>query len=440
MNRFLKYFLIAIMILAKTSCGDVDRNQTTDVGELDIKTALKTRFLRYVTYDTQSDASSSTAPSTYKQLVFARLLVEECKAIGLIDVKVCANGIVTATLPANTDAALPVIGFLAHMDTSPDASGEGVIPRVFENYDGRDIVLDGGTVISPNEFAGLNRYIGQTIITASGNTLLGADNKSGIAIILTAMEYLIRNPDIPRGKIRIAFTPDEEIGRGTVNFDVEAFGADFAYTVDGGAVGTITFENFNAAMARIEITGRSIHPGTAKGIMVNSALIAADFISAFPPEEVPANTSGHEGFFHLVRMEGNVEKSTMEFLIRCFDEENFEARKRFVADLADKFNEKHGANTVKADIWDQYYNMRKMIDDRLIEYTISAYIAAGIEPIRIPTRGGTDGSRLSYMGLTCPNIFTGGYNFHGPYEFIVLESMIKAVDVVLQLIKNAENY
>jgi tripeptide aminopeptidase len=420
-----------MMIFALCSCNETIVNQEYNY-ESDLKTAIKTRFLKYVSYDTQSNASSEVAPSTQSQLEFAQLLVDECIAIGLSNVSLCKSGIVMATLPGNTGVATPTIGFLAHMDTSPDASGKNVVPRIWENYDGNDIVLDGVT-ISPAEFSALSKYIGKTIITASGNTLLGADNKAGIAIILTAMEYLLHNPQILRNNIRVAFTPDEEIGRGTANFDVAAFGADFAYTVDGGGEGALTFENFNAAMARIEITGRSIHPGTAKGIMKNSALIAADFIQALPADDTPAHSSGYEGFFHLTRSEGMVEKSTLEILIRCFDEEEFEQRKKFIADLADTFNEKYGAGTVKADIREQYLNMRKMLSDELIDYTIASYNAIGIEPVIRPTRGGTDGARLSYMGLPCPNIFTGGYNYHGPYEFVVLESMVRAVDLVVNL-------
>gem|GEM_PF-10228 len=398
-----------------------------------IKTAVLERVLRYVSHDTQSDPNSDAAPSTEKQTEFAKILAEECKAAGLSEVVLNGHGIVTATLPSNIEAGVPVIGFIAHMDTSPDASGQDVIPRVFENYDGKDIVLNAKTVISPDEFPDLKKYAGQTIITASGGTLLGADDKAGIAIILTAMEHLLQNPQIPRGKIRIAFTPDEEIGRGTVNFDIEAFGADFAFTVDGGALGELTFENFNAAKAQMEITGRAIHPGSAKGIMKNAALIATELASAFPANDTPANTEGYEGFYHLTKIEGHAERAVMEILIRSFDGEDFEARKKFVAELADDFNGKYGENTVKLDMTDQYYNMKDKIDPEIIKYAKAAFAAAGVKPDTVPARGGTDGAALSHRGLPCPNIFTGGYNSHGPYEFIPLESMEKAVGVVVNL-------
>jgi tripeptide aminopeptidase len=402
-------------------------------GEFDMKTAVLERFLNYIAYDTQSDPDSNTTPSTSKQMIFARYLYEECKTIGLSEIELNEYGIVTATLPANIEDDVPVIGFLAHMDTSPEFSGKDVVPQIIENYDGKDIVLNAETVLSPEEFPALRNYIGQTIITTSGDTLLGADNKAGIAIILTAMEYLIQHSEIPRGKIRIAFTPDEEIGRGTDNFDVDAFGADFAFTVDGGPLGDLEFENFNAARALLEITGRSVHPGSAKGIMKNSVLIAAEIASAFPPDEVPAKTEGYEGFYHLVRIDGDVAKTRMEIIIRCFDRKKFEARKEFVVNLVNSFNRKYGEKTVKLDINDQYYNMKEKIDPHIIEYAKAAFSTAGVEANIVPVRGGTDGAMLSYKGLPCPNIFTGGHNFHGPYEFISVESMVKAAYVIINL-------
>jgi len=440
MKNFKKVILIIVTLSIGlvASCGKSEENEAyTDFTPMaDIKTGVLERFLRYVTHDTQSDPNSDAAPSTQTQMDFAKLLAEECRAMGLSDVKLSEYGIVTATLPANIDAKVPVIGFISHVDTSPESSGTDVKPLLFENYDGENIVLPSGTVISPDEFPVLKNYIGQTIITGSGDTLLGADDKSGLAIIMTAMEHLIQNPEIPHGEIRIAFTPDEEIGAGTDNFDVEAFGADFAFTVDGGEIGDISFENFNAAQAVIEITGKSIHPGSAKGIMVNSALIAAEIVSSFPNGETPATTEGYEGFYHVTNISGNVEKSEITLIIRCFDSEEFEARKRFVSELTDTFNNKYGENTVKLNMTDQYYNMIEMIPSEIIEYAKSAYIAAGVEPVVHATRGGTDGSMLSFKGLPCPNIFTGGHNFHGPYEFIPLESMVKAVDVVVQLSAN----
>jgi tripeptide aminopeptidase len=398
-----------------------------------VKAAVLERFLRYVMYDTQSDLNSDTVPSTSKQLDFAKLLFEEAKAIGLSDVHLSDAGIVTATLPSNIDADAPVLGLFAHMDTSPEASGKNVIPQVHENYDGKDIVLSTETVLSPEEFPSLQNYIGQTIITASGDTLLGADNKAGIAEILTAVEYLIQYPEIPHGKIRIAFVPDEEIGRGVDHFDVHAFGADFAFTIDGGTLGELEFENFNAAWASFEITGRTIHPGSAKGIMKNAVLIATELVSAFPPDDVPAKTEGYDGFYHLVGIEGDVAKTKMDILIRYFDDEEFESRKQFVADLTNDFNIKYGENTVKLDMRDQYYNMKEKIDPQIIEYAKVAFAAAGVEPVIVPVRGATDGAILSRRGLPCPDVFAGGYNFHGPYEFIPLESMEKAVHVIISL-------
>ena len=406
-------------------------NKTYD----DITTGVRERFLRYVTHNTQSDPNSDTSPSTSGQTDFAKLLAEECTAIGLIDVTFCDFGIVMATLPANINFDVPVIGFIAHMDTAPDAPGANVIPRVHGNYDGGDIVLDHGTVISPDEFPFMTGYIGQTLITASGDTLLGADDKSGIAIILTAMEYLIQNPDIPRGKIRIAFTPDEEIGRGIENFDVEAFGADFAFTVDGGPLGELTYENFNAADASIEITGRSTHPGSAKGIMVNAALIAAEFVAAFPADEIPAATEGCEGFYHILSIEAGVESARIELIIRCFDK--FEERKQFVTDLTAEFNERYGAGTLTLNLSDQYFNMKPMIEPWIIEYAESAFAAAGVVLYTAPARGGTDGAGLSYRGLPCPDIFTGMRNIHSIHEFISLETMVKAVEVIIELSRSS---
>jgi tripeptide aminopeptidase len=435
MKKFITMGSIILFLLTLLT-GCVSRiTLETYAGEFktydDIRTGVLERFLEYVTHDTQSDPYSDTAPSTSRQMAFAKLLADECRAIGLTDVTLCEFGIVMATLPANIEADIPIIGFIAHMDTHPDASGANVVPRIHENYDGTDIVLHHGTVISPDEFPALNNYIGQTIITASGDTLLGADDKAGIAIILTAVEYLIQNPDIPRGKIRIAFTPDEEIGRGTVNFDVAAFGADFAFTVDGGPLGELTYENFNAARAVIEIKGRSIHTGYAKGIMVNAGLIAAELSAALPSDERPVNTEGYEGFYHVDKIDGGVERATIEIMIRAFDD--FEARKQFITDLVAGFNAQYGAGTVTLSITDQYYNMHEMIDPWIIDYAKTAFIAAGVEPYNVPTRGGTDGSILSYRGLPCPNIFTGMYNFHGHYEFVTLETMVKAVEAVIEL-------
>jgi tripeptide aminopeptidase len=432
MKKILALLLAMGILSFCVSCGKSDTPAEFETYN-DITTGVRERFLRYVTHDTQSDPNSDTSPSTSGQMDFAKLLAEECISIGLIDVTLNEFGIVTATLPANVNFDVPVIGFIAHMDTAPDASGANVIPRVHENYDGGDIVLDHGTVISPDEFPFMAGYAGQTLITASGDTLLGADNKSGIAIILTALEYLIQNPEIPRGKIRIAFTPDEEIGRGTENFDVNAFGADFAFTVDGGQLGEISYENFNAAAASIEITGRSTHPGYAKGIMVNAALIAAEFVAAFPSDEIPANTEGREGFYHIYSIEANEESARIDLIIRCFYADEFEERKQFVTDLVAEFNERYGDGTLTLNLSDQYFNMMPMIEPWIIEYTESAFAAAGVVPYAVAARGGTDGAALSHRGLPCPNIFTGMRNIHSIHEFISLETIVKAVEVVIEL-------
>ncbi|MCL2087025.1 MAG: peptidase T [Oscillospiraceae bacterium] len=399
----------------------------------DIKTGVRERFLRYVTYDTQSDLDSDTSPSSSKQIDFAKILAEECKAIGLVEVELSEYGIVTATLPANTQGDIPVVGFLSHMDTAPDASGAGVVPRVHENYDGNDIVLDAGTVISPTEFPELRNYVGQTLVTASGDTLLGADDKSGLAIIMSAMEYLIKNPDIPHGKIRIAFTPDEEIGRGTENFDVEAFGVDFAFTVDGGPVGDFTYENFNAVRADIEIFGRAMHTGYAKGTMVNSMLIANELIAALPADKAPVNTEGYEAFYHVLSVEGGVEKTTIAIPIRSFFEDEMDEMKLTIQLLVDDINEEYGEGTASVTFTDQYSNMSSQIEPWIIELAERAYNAAGIEFAPTPARGGTDGSNLSFRGIPCPDIFTGMRNFHGLYEYIAVESMEKSAQVVLKI-------
>jgi len=434
MKKIIAFILATTLLLISVACNNNTAPPTQEPeGEFDMQEAVLQRFLSYVVHDTQSDDDSEATPSTAKQIDFAKILVEECKKIGLSDVELSPYGIVTATLPANTDEDTKVIGLIAHMDTAPDASGEGVVPLLHENYNGGDIVLPHGITISPNEFPELKNYIGQTIITASGDTLLGADDKAGIAIILTAMEYLLRNPEIPHGKIRIAFTPDEEIGRGTENFDIEAFGADFALTIDGGATGELEFENFNAARAVFEIHGKSVHPGYAKGIMINAALIASELVSEFPPGETPANTEGYEGFYHIMNIEGGVEKATVNVIIRSFDEDEFEARKKFAKDLAARFNEKYGEGTVVLSLNDQYFNMMEFVPDWVIELAKDAFSAAGVKPVIKPIRGGTDGAMLSNRGMPTPNIFTGGYNFHGPYEFAVLESMVKAVNVIINL-------
>lgn len=401
------------------------------------------RFLNYVKYDTRSDSSSETTPSSSNQLVLAKDLVEELKAVGLEDVSLDENGYIMATLPSNIDRKVPTIGFIAHMDTSPEMPGDNVKPKVVENYNGEDIILNEAQniVLSPKEFPELKDYTGKTIITTDGTTLLGADDKAGIAEIITAMEYLIAHPEIPHGTIRIGFTPDEEIGRGADHFDVEKFGADFAYTLDGGPVGELEYENFNAAGAKVVIHGVNIHPGSAKDRMKNSMLIASEYISMFPANETPAATEGYEGFYHLVSMAGDIERTELNYIIRDFEKDTFEARKQFMQDLCNKLNLKYGEGTVEIEIKDQYFNMKEKLEDSMyvVDIAIEAMKSAGVEPVIKPIRGGTDGARLSFMGLPTPNIFAGGHNFHGRYEFVPTFAMEKAVDVIVKIAEIVAN-
>lgn len=399
---------------------------------------VKDRFLEYVKHHTTSDESVKSCPSTKQQAEFAQFLAEECKQIGLSNVIVDEYGYVYAFLPSNTDKQIQTIGFIAHMDTSPDASGEHVSPQITENYDGKDIVLKRGTTISPTEFPSLLQYKGETIITSDGITLLGADDKAGIAEILTAMEYLVQHTEIEHGKISICFTPDEEIGRGADLFNVSTFGADFAYTVDGGAVGELEYENFNAAKANITIQGKSVHPGTAKNVMINAGLIAAEIISSFPVEQTPSHTENYEGFYHLCYCNSNVGSATLSYMIRDFDKNGFENRKTFLENMIAEKNEKYH-DRIYLTIYDQYQNMVSQIQDKphIIELAKSSMLECGITPVIQPIRGGTDGARLSFMGLPCPNLFTGGHNFHGPYEYIPISSMEKAVQVIVNICKNA---
>ncbi|AGB18459.1 MULTISPECIES: peptidase T [Thermoanaerobacterium] len=397
------------------------------------------RFLKYVKYETTSDENSSKCPSTDGQMVFAKDLAAELKAIGLTDVSVDENGYVMGTVPSNIDRKIPVVGFISHMDTSPDMSGKNVNPQIIENYDGKDIILnkDKNIVLSPSDFPELKDYIGKTLITTDGTTLLGADDKAGIAEIVTACEYLISHPEIKHGTIKVCITPDEEIGRGADKFDVKKFGADFAYTIDGGKLGELEYENFNAASAKIIIHGRNVHPGTAKGKMKNSVLIGVELASMLPLEETPENTEGYEGFYHINNFNGNVEETHLYYIIRDFDKENFENRKNYLLNLINKLNEKYGEGTVEIDLKDQYYNMREIIekDMSIVEIALKAIEKAGVKPDVSPIRGGTDGARLSYMGLPTPNIFTGGHNFHGKYEYIPIFAMEKAVEVILNIVK-----
>lgn len=395
-------------------------------------------FIKLVKYDTQSDSRSTTSPSTPKQMDFAHVLADKCRKIGLSDVEVDKYGTVTATLPSNSSASAPTIGFLAHMDTSEDASGYQVNPRIVKAYDGSDIPLNNKISLTPAEFPSLKKYIGQDLIVTDGNTLLGADNKAGIAEILIAMEHLLANPSIPHGKIRIAFTPDEEIGRGVDFFDVKAFGCDFAYTLDGGEIGEIVTESFNASQARLTITGKSVHPGTAKGVMVNAALIAGEIINMLPENETPTATEEYEGFYHLSDIRGGVESAELTYILRDHDAAILKKREEFMAQLVDKLNKKYGEGTITLKLTEQYRNMNEILKDmpEIAQRAKNAIETAGITPIVRPIRGGTDGSRLTFMGLPCPNIFAGGHNAHGPYEYVPIQSMEAAVQVVINIAKD----
>ena len=396
------------------------------------------RFLSYVAFDTQSSEESTTTPSTHKQFDLATHLVDELKALGLTEVEMDDMGYVYATLPANTDEDIPTIGFIAHMDTSPDASGADIKPRIVKAYDGKDLVLDAeaGIVTDVKTFPELLDHVGEDIIVTDGHTLLGADDKAGIAEIVSAMEYLLEHPEIKHGKVRVGFNPDEEIGLGAHHFDVKKFGCDWAYTMDGGELGEIEYEKFNADGAKIEINGVSVHPGYAKGKMVNAALVAADFVHRMPATETPATTEGYEGFFHLTGIEGGVEKATVSYIIRDHDRERFEARKQMVESLVKGMNRQYGEGTLVLNLKDQYYNMREKIEPvmHVIDIIKEAMVQAGVEPQVRAIRGGTDGAQLSFMGLPCPNIFAGGLNFHGPHEFLPIPNLKKACEVVVNIV------
>jgi tripeptide aminopeptidase len=399
------------------------------------------RFISYVTIDTESDPNSQTTPSTEKQWNLANKLVEELKTIGLTDVTIDDKAYIMATLPSNVDHEVPVIGFVSHFDTSPDFSGANVKPQIIENYDGKDIILNAekNIVLSPGYFKDLLQYKGQTIITTDGTTLLGADDKAGITEIVSAMEYLIQHPEIKHGKIRIGFTPDEEIGRGAHHFDVEKFGAQWAYTMDGSQIGELEYENFNAAGAKITFKGKSVHPGYAKGKMINSMLIANDFINELPKGETPQETKGYEGFFHVHHITGNIEETVLELIIRDHNKLKFEKRKDLIGKIAKKINKKFakqfGEDIVIAEVKDQYYNMKEKVlpVKYIVDIAEKAMRELNIKPVIKPIRGGTDGSQLSFMGLPCPNIFAGGHNFHGKYEYVPAESIQKATDVIVKI-------
>lgn len=395
------------------------------------------RFLNYVRFDTQSDDNSTTTPSTAKQMVFAEYLKEELIGIGLEEVELDNNGYLYATLPANTEKEVPTIGFIAHMDTSPDCSGANVNPRIVKNYDGGDILLDAeaGIVTSPKKFPELLAHQGEDLIVTDGHTLLGADDKAGIAEIVQAMVYLKEHPEIKHGKIRVGFNPDEEIGLGAHQFDVQKFNCQWAYTMDGSELGELEFENFNAASAKITINGISVHPGYAKDKMVNAARVATEFVQAMPADETPETTTGYQGFYHLTGMEGGVEKASLSYIIRDHDRDHFEQRKEQMAAIAASLNTKYGAETVTLTINDQYYNMCQQIEPvmYIIELAKEAMLATGIEPQVRAIRGGTDGAQLSFKGLPCPNIFAGGLNFHGPHEFLPIPSLEKAMQTIVKI-------
>lgn len=395
------------------------------------------RFVSYVTVDTESDPESETTPSTAKQWDLANALVEELKAIGMSEVSIDKNAYIMASLPSNVDHEVPTIGFISHFDTTPDFTGANVNPQVIESYDGKDIVLNAekDIILSPDYFEDLLLYKGQTLITTDGTTLLGADDKAGIAEIISAMEYLIQHPEIKHGKIRVGFTPDEEIGRGAHKFDVEKFGADWAYTMDGSQIGELEYENFNAAGAKVTVKGKIVHPGYAKGKMVNSMYIATEFINALPRMETPEHTEGYQGFFHLHHMDGKVEETTLQYIIRDHDKDHFEARKEAMIKLTNEINNQYHKEVVSIDIKDQYFNMKEKVEPvmHIVDIAEEAMKALDIQPIIKPIRGGTDGSQLSYMGLPCPNIFAGGHNFHGRYEYVPVESMIKATEVICKI-------
>jgi tripeptide aminopeptidase len=399
------------------------------------------RFISYVTIDTESDSNSETTPSTAKQWDLANKLVAELKSIGMQDVTIDDKSYIMATLPSNVDHEVPTIGFVSHFDTTPDFTGANVKPQIIANYDGKDIVLnvEQNIILSPSYFKDLLLYKGQTLITTDGTTLLGADDKAGITEIVTAMEFLINNPEIKHGKIRVGFTPDEEIGRGAHHFDVEKFGADWAYTMDGSQVGELEYENFNAAGAKITFKGKSVHPGYAKGKMINSILIANDFINALPKDETPQETKGYEGFFHVNHLTGSIEETVLELIIRDHSKQKFEKRKKLIEKITQKINKKFakqfGEDIVVTEINDQYYNMKEKVVPvkYIVDIAEKAMKQVNIKPIIKPIRGGTDGCQLSYKGLPCPNIFAGGHNFHGKYEYVPAESMQKAVEVIVKI-------
>jgi len=401
------------------------------------KQDLINRFISYVIIDTESDPESDTTPSTAKQWDLAHILVKELKSIGMQNVTIDDKAYIMATLPSNVDHDVPTIGFISHFDTTPDFTGAHVKPQIIENYDGKDIILNAveNIVLSPDYFEDLLLYKGQTLITTDGNTLLGADDKAGICEIISAMEYLIQHPEIKHGEIRVGFTPDEEIGRGAHHFDVKKFGADWAYTMDGSQVGELEYENFNAAGAVVTVKGKIVHPGYAKGKMINSMYIATEFINSLPRLETPEHTEGYEGFFHLCSIKAEVEETILQYIIRDHNKEHFEARKEVMEKITNEINSQYGREVIELQIKDQYYNMKEKVEPvmHIVDLAEEAMKQLDIKPLIKPIRGGTDGSQLSYMGLPCPNIFAGGHNFHGRYEYVPVESMLKATEVICKI-------
>lgn len=395
------------------------------------------RFIKYVKFDTESNTTTGTTPSTPGQLILAQELKKELDEIGLQDISLDSNGYLMATLPSNTNKQVPTIGFVAHMDTSPDLTGKNVNPRIVKSYDGKDIILnkDLNVILSPNDFPELLKFRDQDIIVTDGTTLLGADDKAGIAEIITAMKYLKDHPEIEHGKIRICFTPDEEIGQGADHFDVEKFGAEWAYTMDGGELGELEYENFNAAGVKISIQGRSVHPGSAKDKMINALVVANKLVTLIPASERPEHTSHYEGFFHLIGMSGSVDAASISFIIRDHDRTLFENRKQIMRDAVEYLQKLYPNSTITLEIKDQYYNMREKVQPviKIVDYAFNAMQELGITPLVKPIRGGTDGARLSFMGLPCPNIFAGGLNFHGRYEYVPIPSLEKAVKVIVKI-------
>ncbi len=402
-----------------------------------MKDRILERFLRYVAIDTKSDESSASCPSTKVQFDLLKLLKQELTKMGIADVSLDEKGYLMATIPSNIERVVPAIGFIAHVDTSPDNPGNNVKPQIHRNYQGEVLKLskENDLVLSPKEFPELLDYIGFDIITTDGTTLLGADDKAGVTEIMAAAEYIMTHPEFKHGPVKIGFTPDEEIGRGVDHFDVQKFGAEYAYTMDGGAIGELEYENFNAAHAKISIQGRNIHPGYAKNKMINAMLVAMEVNAILPVNERPEFTEGYEGFYHIVKMEGTVENASLQYIIRDHDRAKFEKKKEFIKSAVAYMNERYD-NRITLELRDQYYNMREKVEPvkYIVDYAEEAMIAVGVKPVIVPIRGGTDGSRLSYMGLPCPNIFAGGHNFHGKYEYVPLDSMVKATDVIIKIL------